>query len=448
VNIIIAGAHEIGAHLAKLLSRLNHEVMVVDQDENLISNFGESELLTYCGNPSSITTLQEIEAGKADLFIAVTLDEDKNLNACYLAKYMGAKKCVAKVNSSEYADAQHKNMFRQLGVDSVVYPERIAAKQIASALKQSWVRQRVDFDDSDLVLLGIKLREEATILNQPLKYLCDNTTPYHVVAIKRGSETIIPGGFDSLLHMDLAYFMTTKQYIPAIRRYVGKENYTDIKKVMFLGAGDTGLRALQELPKYLDVKVFEKDIKQAHKVNDQIDNSHILMLDYDGRDIATLKEEGIQSTHAFVACTGNPEANILACLTAKKFGVRKTVAVIDNMDYAEMAVSLDIGTIVNKKALAASNIYQQLLERGDVADIRYLLTADADIAEFIAQEGSKITKKTVANLGLPQGTTIGGVVRKDGTSELVSGNTQIEPGDRVIMFCHNSKVYKVEGFFK
>lgn len=447
MNIIIAGAHEIGAHLAKLLSRLNHEVKLIDQDADQLSRFGDYDLLTYNGYPSSIKTLKEVEVKDADLFVAVTLDEDMNLNACYLAKYMGAKKCVAKVNSSEYAAKENREMFNYLGVDSVIYPEHLAAKQIAAGLKLSWVRQRVDFENSELVLLGIKLREEAKILDTPLKDLCDSATPFHVVAIKRGEETIIPGGFDSLKALDLAYFMTTKQYIPYIRKIVGKEHYVDVKRVMFLGAGDTGLRALQELPSYLDVTVIEKDPKRCMKVNEDLNNDRILMIDSDGRDIQSLVDEGLTSTHAFVACTGNAEANILACLTAKKFGVRKTVAVIENMDYAKMAVSLDIGTIVNKKALAASNIYQQLLDHGDVADIRYLMTADADIAEFIAKEGSKITKKPVASLGLPKGCTIGGLVH-NGKSELVSGTTQIEAGDRVIMFCHNSQVYKVEGFFR
>ena len=208
-------------------------------------------------------TLKAVEIEAADLFVAVTLDENTNLNACYMAKYMGAKKCVAKVNSSEYADSEHQAMFKHMGVDSVIYPERLAGKQIASGLKQSWVRQRVDFEDSDLVLLGIKLREEAKILDIPFKDLSDSTTPYHIVAIRRGGETIIPGGADSLKLLDMAYFMTTKQYIPYIRKIVGKENYVDIKKVMFVGAGGTGLCALQELPSYLDVKVFEKRKKRC-----------------------------------------------------------------------------------------------------------------------------------------------------------------------------------------
>ena len=363
-----------------------------------------------------------------------------------MAKYMGAKKCVAKVNHYEFADPKHQEMFKRLGIDSVICPEYLAGKQIASGLRLSWVRQRLDFEDSDLVMLGIKLREEAEILDTPLKDLCDPTTPYHVVAIKRGGETIIPGGLDSLKKMDMAYFMTTKQYIPYMRKIVGKEHYVDVQKVMFLGAGDTAYRALEALPSYLKPTVFETNKDRIDEVLAGLNRTHLTMVNADGRDISNLHEEGLMSTHAFVACTGNAETNILACLTAKKFGVRKTVAVIENEEYANMAASLDIGTIVNKKALAASNIYQLMLDNNDVASLRYLMTANADVAEFIVNEGAKVTKKPVYSLGLPKGCTIGGLVR-NGQGELVTGHTQIQAGDRVIVFCHNLKVEKVENLF-
>lgn len=448
MNIIIAGAHAIGTHLARLLTRLNHEITLVDEDEDLLINISSDyDLMTYCGSPSSISTLKNIEIRNADLFIAVTLSENLNISSCLLAKKLGARKCVAKVNSSEYVEPSNKEFLQNMGIDSVIYPEHLAAKQITEGLKMSWVRQRLDFDNSDLVMLGIKMRENAEILDTPLKDLCNADTPFHIVAIKRGNETIIPGGFDSLHNLDLAYFMTTKQYIPYIRKIVGKEHYVDVKNVMVMGGGDTGLRAVQAMPSFLKVKVLEIDDKRCETLNQNLDESYATVFNIDGRDIASLQEESIASMQAFVACTGNAETNILACLTAKRFGVRKTVAVIENMDYADMAVSLDIGTIVNKKALAASAIYQLLLNSNDVANLRYLLTANADVAEFIAKEDSKVTKKKVFELGLPKGTTIGGLIR-DGKGELVSGNTQIRPGDKVIVFCHNVKVEKLESFFK
>lgn len=447
MNIIIAGAHAIGTHLARLLTRLNHEIKLVDEDEERLAAVdSDYDILTYCGSPSSIHTLEDIEVKDCDLFIAVSLDEDKNMSSCYLAKAMGAKKCVAKVNHYEYIAPEHKEMFQSMGIDSIIYPEYLAGKQIAEGLKMSWVRQRLDFEDSDLVMLGIKLREEAEILDMPLKDFCTADTPYHIVAIKRGGETIIPGGLDSLKKYDLVYFMTTKQYIPYVRRVVGKEHYVDVKNVMVMGGGDTAMRAVQEMPSFLKIKVLEKDEKRCETLSQHIDGNNVMVLNADGRDINILKEESIASMQAFVACTGNAETNILACLTAKKFGVRKTVAVVENMDYANMAVSLDIGTIVNKKAIAASNIYQLMLNNSEVANLHYLMTANADVAEFIVKAGSKVTQKRVMELGMPRGCTIGGLIR-DGHGQLVSGQTQILAGDKVIVFCHNIRVEKVERMF-
>ena len=308
----------------------------------------------------------------------------------------------------------------------------------------SWVRQRWDVHGGALVMLGIKLRESCTILNQPLRNISGPDDPYHVVAIKRGNETIIPGGNDELKVYDLVYFMTMRNYIPYIRKIVGKENYTDVKNVMIMGGGKTAVRAVQIMPEYMNAKILEKDFNRCEVLNELFEED-TLVINGDGRDLSLLTEEGIRNTQAFVALTGNAETNILACLTAKRMGVRKTVAMVENMDYVSMAESLDIGTITNKKVIAASHIYQMLLD-ANVHNVRFLMTANADVAEFVPQEGSKVTKKPVKDLGLPSGMTIGGIVR-NGEGMLVSGNTQIQEGDSVVVFCHNIDMKKLEELF-
>lgn len=321
----------------------------------------------------------------------------------------------------------------------------LAATDINNGLKMSWVRQRWDVHDGALVMMGIKLRESCEILNQPLRTLCGPDDPYHVVAIKRMNDTIIPGGNDSLQLYDTAYFMTTRQYIPYIRQIVGKEHYADVKNVMVMGGGATAVRAVKTMPYYMDVKIIEADEERCEQLNNIFDNDKILVINGDGRDITLLTEEGIRNTQAFVALTGNAETNILACLTAKRLGVRKTVAMVENIDYISMAESLDIGTIINKKAIAASHIYQMMLD-ANVSNVRFIMAANADVAEFIPQEGSKITKKDVKDLGLPKGMTIGGLVR-DGKGMLVSGNTRINAGDSVVVFCHDMNMKKIEKLF-
>lgn len=446
MKIVIAGAYAIGTHLAKLLSRNNQDIVLIDEDAERLSNISSDyDLMTLNATPTSVMALKDAGVQSADLYISVTTDENMNMNSCVLAKALGAKKTVAKVNNYETIGTELKDFYNKLGIDSLIYPENLAAQDINNGLKMSWVRQRWDVHDSALIMLGIKLRETCEILNEPLKDLCKPESPYHIVAIKRGHETIIPRGDDELKMYDMAYFMTTRNYVPYIRKIVGKEHYVDVKNVMIMGGGNTAVRAAQTMPEYMYVKIIEKDEKRCEEINEIVNTDRTMIINGDGRDLSLLTEEGIKNTQAFVALTGNAETNILACLTAKRMGVRKTIAMVENLDYVSMAESLDIGTIINKKAIAASYIYQMMLD-ADVKNIRFLMTVNADVAEFTAQQGSKVTKKKVYELGLPQGATIGGLVRH-GEGHLVSGNSQIEAGDIVVVFCHDTNMGKIEKFF-
>lgn len=447
MKIIIAGAHSTGAYLAKLLTRSKADITIIDDDEDALDNINsEYDVFTMQASPVSIKALRQAGAAHADLFIAVTRNQEVNLGACALAKAMGTKKTMAKVEDYEFADPANEEFIRQTGVDSIIYPEMLGAKDIINGLKMSWVRQRWDVHDGALVMLGIKLRETCEILNQPLKELCGPNDPYHIVAIKRGNETIIPGGNDELKLHDLAYFMTKRNHIPLIRKIVGKEKYADVKNVMIMSGGKMAVRTVLTLPEYMKAKVIEVDPKRCERLNDLLLDSNAMIINGDGRDLSLLQEEGIKSCQAFVAITQNAETNILACLAAKRMGVRKTVALVENFDYIAMAESLDIGTIINKKAIAASHIYQSMLD-ADVANVRFLMTSNADVAEFVAQPGSKVTRKKVYELGLPYGSTLGGLVR-DGEGMLISGGTQIQAGDAVVVFCHNVDMKRVEKFFK
>ncbi|MBR5325150.1 MAG: Trk system potassium transporter TrkA [Prevotella sp.] len=446
MKIVIVGAGAVGTHLSKLLSREHQDCVLIDGDEERLGTLSEYDVMTYQASPTSIQALKEAGVEHADLFVGVTPEESTNLNACILAHALGAKKTVARIDNYEYLSPEHQAFFKNLGVDSLIYPEVLAAIDITNGLKLSWVRQRWDVHDGALILLGIKLREAAEILNQPLRNLCGPDDPYHVVAIKRNGDTLIPGGMDELRVNDLVYFMTTKEYIPYIRKIVGKEHYTDVKNVIIMGGGKTAVRAALTIPNYMSVKIIEKDAQRCEKLNELLEKDEAMVIHGDGRDLGLLEEEGIRNTQAFVALTGNAETNILACLTAKKLGVRKTVAMVENLDYVSMAESLDIGTIINKKTIAASHIFQMMLD-ADVENLRSLMLVDAEVAEFTASEGSKVTKKPVKDLGLPFGATIGGLVRK-GVGMLVNGNSQIQAGDSVMVFCHEQKLNNIEKFFK
>ena len=446
MKIVIAGAGAVGTHLSKLLSKEKQDCVLIDDNEERLAGLGDYDIMSLCESPSSIRALKDAGVQDADLFVGVTPEESTNITCCSLAHALGAKQTVARIDNYEYLAPQNQTYFHQMGIDSMVYPEMLAAIDLVNGLKMSWVRQRWDVHNGALVLLGIKLRDTAEILNQPLKDLCGPDDPYHIVAIKRGEETVIPGGLDVLQLSDLAYFMTTKDYIPYIRKIVGKEHYADVENVIIMGGGKTAVRAALTTPDYMNVKIIEQNAARCEKLNQLLIDTSTMVIHGDGRDLGLLVEEGIKNTQAFVALTGNAETNILACLSAKKVGVRKTVAMVENLDYVGMAESLDIGTIINKKTVAASHIFQMML-RADVRNLRSLMLVDADVAEFVAAEGSKVTKRPVKNLGLPFGVAIGGLVRGE-RGILVNGNTQIEAGDSVMVFCHEHKLGTVEKYFK
>lgn len=445
MKIIIAGAGAVGTHLAKLLSHEKQDIILMDEDEGKLSPLSTNfDLMTVVASAISIKGLKEVGVDGADLFIAVTPDESRNMTACMLANNLGAAKTVARIDNYEYLLPKNKEFFHKLGVDSLIYPEMLAAEEIASSVKMSWVRQWWEFCGGALILIGAKMREKAEILDIPLYKLGSPDLPYHVVAIKRGSETLIPRGDDSLTLNDIVYFTTTRKYVPYIRKIIGKEDYADVRNVMIMGGSRIAVRTVQYVPDYIQVKIVDSDLNRCNRLTELLDDK-TMIINGDGRDMDLLVSEGLKNTEAFVALTGNSETNILACLAAKRMGVLKTVAEVENIDYIGMAESLDIGTVINKKMIAASHIYQMMLD-ADVSNVKCLTVANADVAEFIVKAGSRITRHPVKDLGLPKGTTIGGLIRQ-GEGVVVTGNTTILPGDHVMVFCLSMMIKKIEKFF-
>ena len=445
MKIIIAGAGAVGTHLAKLLSREKQNITLMDDSEERLSALSSNfDLMTIVASPTSIKGLEEVGAKDADLFIAVTPDESRNMTACMLASNLGAKKTVARIDNYEYLLPRNKDFFHKLGVDSLIYPEMLAAKEIVSSIRMSWVRQWWEFYGGALILIGTKMREKAEILDVPLYKLGGPTLPYHVVAIKRGNETLIPRGDDAIRLNDIVYFTTTRKYLPYVRKITGKEDYVDVRNVMIMGGSRIAVRTAQYVPDYMQVKIVDNDLNRCNHLTELLDDK-TMIINGDGRDMDLLVEEGLKNTEAFVALTGNSETNILACLAAKRMGVSKTVAEVENIDYIGMAESLDIGSVINKKMITASHIYQMMLD-ADVSNVKCLTFANADVAEFTVKEGSLITKHPVKDLGFPKGVTIGGLIR-NGEGVVVMGNTQIQPGDHVVVFCLSMMIKKVERLF-
>ena len=445
MKIIIAGAGAVGTHLAKLLSREKQNIILMDDDEEKLSALSSNfDLMTVVASPTSIKGLEDVGTNDADLFIAVTPDESRNMTACMLASNLGAKKTVARIDNYEYLLPRNKDFFHKLGVDSLIYPEMLAAKEIVSSIRMSWVRQWWEFYGGALILIGTKMREKAEIVDVPLYKLGGPTLPYHIVAIKRGNETLIPRGDDAIQLNDIVYFTTTRKYLPYVRKVTGKEDYVDVRNVMIMGGSRIAVRTSQYVPDYMQVKIVDNDLNRCNRLTELLDDK-TMIINGDGRDMDLLVEEGLKNTDAFVALTGNSETNILACLAAKRMGVSKTVAEVENIDYIGMAESLDIGSVINKKMITASHIYQMMLD-ADVSNVKCLTFANADVAEFTVKPGSLITKHPVKDLGLPKGMTIGGLIR-NGEGVVVMGDTLIKPGDHVVVFCLSMMIKKIEKFF-
>ncbi|MGL5786620.1 MAG: Trk system potassium transporter TrkA [Bacteroidales bacterium] len=443
MKIIIAGAGEVGTHLAKLLSREDQDIILIDSDEKKLRAFDSKlNIMTNVGNPTRIEVLKEAGVRGCDLFIAVTPHESLNITACILAANLGAQKTVARIENQEYLMPKNREFFANIGVHELIYPEMLATEEILASLKQNWVRQQYDFGNGALLLLGIKVRANADILNIPLSELTKSQTHYHLVAIKRNRETIMPRGNDEVKAGDIVYFTLKPEYVPEVKQVCGKKEL-DIRKIMIVGAGKITVLTTNNAPEKMSIKIIEADTERAQKIVEKVDRA--MIIHGDPRNTELLKEEGIKNIDAYIALSESAEENILSCLTAKKFGIRKTVAEVENIDYIEMAESLDIGTVINKKLIAASQIYRMLLESKAV-NVKCLTFADAEVVEMIAKENSKVTKKPVKELSLPKGITFGGLVRK-GEGILINGDTQILPGDIVIVFFLGTAIQKMDKYF-
>ena len=443
MKIIIAGAGDVGTHLAKMLSKESHTIVLLDEKAEKIKALENNyDILAIVGSPTSLKDLREAQVPTADLFVAVTPYESTNITACLLATNLGAQKTLARIDSNEYLLPKNKEFFKSMGVDSLIYPEMLAANEIVNGLKKGWVRQYVEFSDGALIVLATKIRANSPLCNVPLEKAFEGNGLVRIVVIKRGNVTIIPTGKDSVQNNDIAYFITTKEGVEEVRIKSGKEDF-DINNIMFVGASRIGIKTIQNLPKGKDIKVIEQNIDKTYRIIEQTNNT--LVINGDGRDLSLLKEEDIESFDAFVALTGNSETNILACLTAKQFGVKRTIAEVENMDYIPMAESLDIGSIINKKIIAASHIYQLIL--GGNVSVRCLTFANVEVVELVAEEGSYITTDCLKNLKLPKNTTIGGIVRYN-KGIVAVGDTKIKAGDNVTVFCGEYTIQKIEKLFK
>ncbi|MDX8340921.1 Trk system potassium transporter TrkA [Draconibacterium sp. IB214405] len=444
MKVVIAGAGEVGTHLARMLTNENHDITLLDDSpEKLAKISSEVDLMTVTGSAHSFLDLKNTELAKSDLFIAVTPFEERNVLACSMASYLGVNRTIARINNSEYLQERYRSKLNNLGINELIYPESLAAKEIVASVKQTATRQLIEFSGGKLIMMGIKVRENAPILNKTFEELSQENQHLLVVAINRDNETIIPNGNDFIKNGDIVFFVTTPAEQNNVYELTGKTLF-EVKNIMFLGGSRIAQKAIEKLGENYRIKVIEGDRKKCEKIADKYEN--VLVINGDGRNLNLLREEGIEKMDAFVATTGNSETNILGCHLAKTFGVRRTVAEVENLAYMNLADNMDIGSIFNKKLIAAGYIYRFTLN-AEISKVKCLTASDAEVFEFIAKPGAKITQKPVKDLDFPVEAKIGGVIRGN-MGYIAHGYTQIQEGDKVVVFTLPSGIKKLEKFFK
>ncbi len=442
MRIVIAGAGEVGTHLAKMLSYEEQDIIVVDKDVNKLRNLDNYNLMTVVGSAVSFDVLKSIKVGSADIFIAVTPHETINVIASSMAKSLGCRKSVARIDNFEFMKPASKKFFSSYGIDALIYPEYLAALEIKTAIEHNWVRNWFEMLNGQLIVVGVKIRENSRLVNHKLKDLGHISSYMHVNAIKRNREIIIPGGYDDLLANDILYIATTPDNVDAVMEVCGKDNHK-VERVLINGGNEIVRQLAMLISSKYKVKIMDSDYARCQKLADELPECNIVHYEAGNNDV--LEEEGVEDYDVFAAMGESSESNILSCIMAKELGMKKTIAQVENLQFINEAENFNIGTIINKKLIASSTIFQMMID-DDTDNAKCLALADAEVAELEVGAGAKVTKAMVKDLKLSRDMTIAGMVR-NGVGQLVNGDTRLMAGDRVVIFCLSGAIHKIEKMF-
>ncbi len=445
MRIVIAGAGETGGHLAKMLSGTGHDITVIDRDPKvLVEVTSFADIITVEGDCTAFATLRRAMVRKSDLFIAVLERENDNVIAAVLAKQMGVKKAIARVDNNEYFEPNNKEIFINMGIDYLFYPEKAAATEVVNLLGNTASTEYVDFSGGRLALVVFKLEPNSELIGRELSGFSDDETPlnYRTVAITRNNNTIIPQRNEVFMEGDVIYIITRKESIDEVMLFSGQSNI-DVKNMMILGGSRIGVIIAEQMQEYANVKLIDYDSEKAYRLAESLEKT--LIINADGRNTEAILEEGLSNMDAFVAVTGRSETNILAAMLAKRMGVKKVIAEVENLNYISLAESMGIDTIINKKIVTASNIFRFTMST-DVQAIKCLNGSEAEVLEFIVKPNSPATKCAVRDLDLPRDTIIGGIVRGDKVS-IATGASVMNAYDRVVVFSMPASVGKIGNYF-
>lgn len=447
MRIIVAGAGEIGSHLAKMLSMEYHEITVISPDEESLERIsGESDIITVEGNSSSIETLIKAGVRNADLFIAVNPDSEQDINivSSILAKKLGAKKVTARINNEEYQKNENRILFTDLGIDSLFYPEKIAATEIVNLLKQNTASEFMNYSHGKLQLIVYKLVECSPMVDRTVAELRERTQNlFRSVAISRDNKTIIPKSATRFKVGDVVYLVSKKEGMEQALSLSGKSKVS-VRNLMILGGGRIGEMVAKAMEKQVEnIRLIDINPEKCAHLSEVLDKT--LVINGDGRNSDLLLEEGLKDMEAFIAVTSSSETNILSCVVAKRMGISKVIAEVENFEYIKLAEEMGVDSVINKKLITAGKIFRFTLSN-KVRSIKVLNGTDAVVLEFIVNTNSKITTGKLKDLHFPEEAIIGGFVRGN-ESFIADSESTIRPYDQVVVFANPDAVDKVDKFF-
>ena len=432
--------------MAKLLAIEEQDITIIDQDEEVLEHArNQLDVVTLVGSSTSINVMEEANIAKTDLLIAVTSNQETNIATAIIGKRLGAKRTIARISNPEFLNQKEKLNLKEVGIDELISPESLAAKEIKRLLKETALTDTFEFDKGILSLVGIKIDDDSEFLNKTMTetaYMAPNHD-FTTVALLRDNQTIIPHGENKFLKNDHAYFIAEPTGIDQILDLSGIKR-KEVKNLMILGGSKIGVNTARELSKKYKIKLIEKNREKCLRLADELRDT--MVINGDGRDLNLLKEEGIDYMDAFIAVTGNSETNIISSLAAKYAGVKKTIALVENIDYIHLSQSIGVDTLINKKLIAANFIFRHI-RKGEVVNLTSVHGVDAEILEFEVKVGAKILQDELRNLDFPSTAVIGGVIRKN-SGFTVRGNFIFEPGDRVVVLSKPECIHAVEHYFK
>ena len=448
MKIVIAGAGEVGLHLSKMLSYESHDITLVDNNEvNLKDGENYLDIKVINGDSSSPSILNKANVSNADLVIGVTASESINFFTCILSKKLGAKRTIARVTNTEFIENGSKFDFSSIGIDEIISPENLAANEVKLLINDSGFTNSHDFENGALKMMAAKIQNNAPFVGKTVMEAASvfPGIKFMPIAIERGGShtAIIPRGDTVFKNDDHVYFITCHDGVDELYNLMGTKK-DKIQKIMILGGGRVGNKVAKELSNEgYSVKLIENNSEKAEDLAKSLPN--VLVLNIDGTRVDLLSEESLDDMDAFIATTGDSQKNIMSCLMAKSKNISRTIAIVDNTDYFELSESIGVDTLINKKLLAANQIFR-FIRKGNILELNKLNNMNAEVLEFLISDESKVVGKKIKDLDFPRSAIIGGVIR-DGVGKIALGDFIIKKGDRVLVCSLYNAINKVEKLF-